>query len=160
MLVWIKWLYIFNTLNVSIMYWKLVLPLVPRSCHLDQIKREKLQPRNGHYICSGRFTQTFAAILISHKTGECLPIMQCKLMIRSTSAHLIDCKRARSIQQKFPEISVQNLMDRFGPTEKVSKKRVRERQTTFSGRTGWIFGWMDRAVWVSVSNKSFQAYIT
>ena len=52
MLVWVKWLCIFNTLNVSMMYWKLVLPLVPRSCHLDQNTREKLQPRNGHYIRS------------------------------------------------------------------------------------------------------------
>ena len=32
--------------------------------------------------------------------------------------------RARSIQPNFPEISVQNSMDRFGPTRKVSKKRV------------------------------------
>ena len=32
--------------------------------------------------------------------------------------------RERSIQPKFPEISVQNSMDRFGPTGKVSKKRV------------------------------------
>ena len=30
-------------------------------------------------------------------------------------------QRARSIQPKFPEISVQNSMDRFGPTGKVSK---------------------------------------
>ena len=30
--------------------------------------------------------------------------------------------RARSIQPKFQEISVQNSMDRFGPTGKVSKK--------------------------------------
>ena len=30
--------------------------------------------------------------------------------------------RARSIQPKFPEISVQYLKDRFGPTGKVSKK--------------------------------------
>ena len=33
-------------------------------------------------------------------------------------------QRARSIQPKFPEISVQNSMDRFGPTGKVSKKPV------------------------------------
>ena len=53
---------------------------------------------------------------------------------------------ARSIQPKFPEISVQNSMDRFGPTGKVSKKRVHLlRWTTFPGRTGWNFGWMDRA---------------
>ena len=52
----------------------------------------------------------------------------------------------RSIQPKFPEISVQNSMDRFGPTGKVSKKRVHLlRWTTFPGRTGWNFGWMDRA---------------
>ena len=48
---------------------------------------------------------------------------------------------ARSIQPKFPEISVQNSMDRFGPTGKVSKKRVHFlRWTTFPGQTGWNFG--------------------
>ena len=53
---------------------------------------------------------------------------------------------ARSIQPKFPEISVQNSMDRFGPTGKVSKKRVHLlRWSSFPGRTGWNFGWMDRA---------------
>ena len=54
--------------------------------------------------------------------------------------------RARSIQPKFPEISVQNSMDRFGQTGKVSIKRVHLlRWTNFPGRTGWNFGWMDRA---------------
>ena len=54
--------------------------------------------------------------------------------------------RARSIQPKFPAISVQNSMDRFGPTGKVSKKRVHLlRWSSFPGRTGWNFGWMDRA---------------
>ena len=49
--------------------------------------------------------------------------------------------RARSIQPKFSEISVQNSMDRFGSTGKVSKKRVHLlRWTTFPGRTGWNFG--------------------
>ena len=49
--------------------------------------------------------------------------------------------RARSIQPKFPEISVQNSMDRFGPTGKVSKKRVHLlRWSSFPGRTGWNFG--------------------
>ena len=53
---------------------------------------------------------------------------------------------ARSIQPNFPEISVQNSMDRFGPTGKVSKKRVHLlRWSSFPGRTGWNFGWMDRA---------------
>ena len=66
---------------------------------------------------------------------------------------LLDCTRkamglgkcrARSIQPKFPEISAQNSMDRFGPTGKVSKTRVHLlRWTTFPGRTGWNFGWMD-----------------
>ena len=50
---------------------------------------------------------------------------------------------ARSIQPKFPEISVQNSMDRFGPTRKISKKLVHLlRWTTFPGRN---FGWIDRA---------------
>ena len=36
----------------------------------------------------------------------------------------------------------------FGPTGKVSKTRVRHmRWTTFPGRTGWNFVWMDRAPW-------------
>ena len=48
---------------------------------------------------------------------------------------------ARSIQPKFPEISVQNSMDRFGPTGKVSKKRVHLlRWSSFPGRIGWNFG--------------------
>ena len=54
--------------------------------------------------------------------------------------------RARSIQPKFPEISVQNSMDQFGPTGKVSKKQVHLlRWSSFPGRTGLNFGWMDRA---------------
>ena len=54
--------------------------------------------------------------------------------------------RARSIQPKFPEISVQNSMDRFGPTGKVSKKLVHLlRWSSFPGGTGLNFGWMDRA---------------
>ena len=53
---------------------------------------------------------------------------------------------ARSIQPKFPEISVQNSMDRFGPTGKVSEKQVHLlRWSSFPGRTGLNFGWMDRA---------------
>ena len=48
---------------------------------------------------------------------------------------------ARSIQPNLPEISVQNSMDRFGPTGKVSKKRVHLlRWSSFPGRTGWNFG--------------------
>ena len=55
-------------------------------------------------------------------------------------------QRARSIQPKFPEISVQNSMDLFCPTGKVSKKRVHLlRWTPFPGWTGWNFCWMDRA---------------
>ena len=53
---------------------------------------------------------------------------------------------ARSIQPKFPEISVQNSMARFGPTGKVSKKQVHLlRWSSFPGRTVLDFGWMDRA---------------
>ena len=53
---------------------------------------------------------------------------------------------ARSIQPKFPEISVQNSVDRFGPTGKVSKKLVHLlRWSSFPGRTVLNFGWMDRA---------------
>ena len=59
---------------------------------------------------------------------------------------ILPLPRARSIQPKFPEISVQNSMDRFGPTGKVSKKRVHLlRWSSFPGRTGLNFGWMDRA---------------
>ena len=53
-------------------------------------------------------------------------------------------KWARSIHPKFPEIPVQNSMDRFGPTGKVSKKLVHLlRWTTFpdrTDRTGRNFG--------------------
>ena len=46
---------------------------------------------------------------------------------------------------KFPEISVHNSMDPFGPTGKVSKKLVHLlRWSSFPGRTGLNFGWMDR----------------
>ena len=62
------------------------------------------------------------------------------------SAETISTHWARSIQPKFPEISVQNSMDRFGPTGKVSTKRVHLLSwSSFPGRTGWNFGWMDRA---------------
>ena len=47
---------------------------------------------------------------------------------------------ARSIQPNFPEISVQNSIDRFGSTGKVSKKRIHLlRWSSFPGRTGWNF---------------------
>ena len=47
---------------------------------------------------------------------------------------------------KFPEISVQKSMDRFGPTGKVSKKEVHLwNWSSFPGRTSLNFGWMDRA---------------
>ena len=54
--------------------------------------------------------------------------------------------KMQSIEPKFPEIWVQNSMDRFHPTRKVSKKVVHLlRWTTFPGRPGQNFGWMDRA---------------
>ena len=49
--------------------------------------------------------------------------------------------RSRSIQPKFSEISVQNSMDRFGLTGKVSIKLVHLlRWSSFPGRTGLNFG--------------------
>ena len=57
--------------------------------------------------------------------------------------------------QTFPEFSVQNSMDRFGPSGKVSKKRVHLlRWSSFPGRTGWNFGWMDRAHGFRASTKA------
>ena len=48
---------------------------------------------------------------------------------------------ARSIQPKFPEISVQNSMDRFGPTGKVSKKPFEVDQFSRSDRLEfWLNG--------------------
>ena len=65
---------------------------------------------------------------------------------RSADLRELGKYRARSIQPNFPEISVQNSMDRFGPTGKVSKKRVHLlRWSSFFGRTGLNFGRMDRA---------------
>ena len=67
---------------------------------------------------------------------------------------------ARSIQPKFPEISVQNSMDRFGPTGKVSKKQVHLlRWTTFHGRTSWDFCWMDRAHYSFSAFQVFDSFI-
>ena len=69
------------------------------------------------------------------------------LIIETLASNVKSHLGRRSIQPKFPEISVQSSMDRFGPTGKVSKKRVHLlRWTTFPGRTGWNFGWMDRAL--------------
>ena len=58
----------------------------------------------------------------------------------------VDSRAREKIRLKFPEISVQNSMDRFGPAGKVSKKLVHLlRWSSFPGRTGLNFGWMDRA---------------
>ena len=55
--------------------------------------------------------------------------------------------RAPSIQPKFQEVSVRNSMDRLSPTGKVSIKLVHPlRWSTFPGRTGLNFGWMDRTL--------------
>ena len=68
---------------------------------------------------------------------------------------------ARSIQQKFPEISVQNSMDRFGPTREVSRKRVHLlRWTYFPGLPGWNFDWMDRALDNIDLNQMSHRYIS
>ena len=53
----------------------------------------------------------------------------------------LSCLGARSIQPKFPEISVQNSMDRFGPTGKVSKKPFEVDQFSRSDRLEfWLNG--------------------
>ena len=67
-------------------------------------------------------------------------------MTVSKSKKRKESRWARSIQPKFPKISVQNSMDRLGPTGKVSKKRVHLlRWSSFLGRIGLNFGLMDRA---------------
>ena len=69
-------------------------------------------------------------------------------------------KMGATIQPQFPVISVQNSMDRCGPTRKVSKKLVHLLTwTTFPGRTGRNFGWKDRARYLRISpriNRSFE----
>ena len=71
---------------------------------------------------------------------KCWPAVELKKVL-SVTKH-----GARSIQPKFPEISVQNSMERLGPTGKVSKKLVHVlRWSSFPGRTGLDFGWIDRA---------------
>ena len=55
---------------------------------------------------------------------------------------------------KISGIFRSKTLDRFGPTGKVSKKRVHLfRWTNFPGRTGWNFGWMDRTpiLWIKPS---------
>ena len=71
-----------------------------------------------------------------HYTIFCLDVPS-TINIKSECASFI---KARSIQPKFPEISAQNSVDRFGPTGKVSKKRVQLERWT--GRTGLNFVWM------------------
>ena len=52
-------------------------------------------------------------------------------------------QRARPIQPKFPEISVQNSMDRFGPTGKDSKKKINLlRWTIFPARSEIVVEWI------------------
>ena len=76
----------------------------------------------------------------------CSAVCEVSVCVASKCACRFTCGyfRARSIRPKFPEISVQNSMDLFGPTGKVSKKLVHLlRWTTFRGRN---FGRMDRAL--------------
>ena len=60
------------------------------------------------------------------------------------------------------EISVQNSLDSFGPTGKVSKKLVHLlRWSTFSGRTGLNLGWMDRTQLLpSVRDQTLKPHVT
>ena len=85
-------------------------------CHLAEYV-EKLYQKACH---------TCSTITFSHLTNRIIDLLRCCWS-----------RWARSIQPKFPEISVQNSMDRFGPTGKVSKKLVHLlRWSSFPGRTG------------------------
>ena len=56
--------------------------------------------------------------------------------------------------------SVQNSMDRFVPTGKVSNKLVHlKRWATFPGRTGWNFWWMARAPWLLCQKLHCVQYV-
>ena len=76
----------------------------------------------------------------------CVFVTRDWVQVLPARARALDVNNNPSIQSNFPEISVQNSMDRFGPTGKVSKKRVHLlRWSSFPRRTGWNFGWIDRA---------------
>ena len=113
-------------------------------------------PENDHPKCEGlrKSNQSWSFT----KTGQGREFLVPNLLHKLRTIRVVPCCHwsspyglwARSIQPKFPEISVQNSVDRFGPTGKVSKKLVHLlRWTTFPGRTGRNFGWMDRALCLS-----------
>ena len=60
--------------------------------------------------------------------------------------HMALARGKLNIRRDQGAIHSTKISGNFGPTGKVSKKRVHLlRWTTFPGRTGWNFGWMDRA---------------
>ena len=100
-----------------------------------------LSPRNIFFIESNCFPlQSLFFQQLSHLMYDVHAKTAPKSLL-DTFAKVNTKHRARSIQPNLPEISVQNSMDRFGPTGKVSKKRVHLlRWSSFPGRTGWNFG--------------------
>ena len=60
--------------------------------------------------------------------------------------HMALARGKLNIRRDQGAIHSTKISGNFGPTGKVSKKRVHLlRWNTFPGRTGWNFGWMDRA---------------
>ena len=80
-------------------------------------------PRNAFFWLPERYPR------LQNKNWNVISRFKVKLIFESKTTNinsrlfvLAGKQRARSIQPKFPEISVQRSMDRFGPTGKVSKK--------------------------------------
>ena len=100
----------------------------------------------------GNAYDTEGKIILKCKSGN---ILRGKKELRCSKFNLLTklffsskiCWDHVSLWRNFRmEISVQNSVDRFGLTGKVSKKLVHLlRWSTFPGRTGLNLGWMDRA---------------
>ena len=124
--------------------------LVPRPVCAIRVTREGLEPSANFPDKLDRWRHI----------RNCLGRLGTRLWFNIPFKGIQDSLRARSIQPKFPEISVQNSMDRFGPTGKVSKKRVHLlRWSTFPGRTGWNFGWMDRALRFRIPGSESEFFV-
>ena len=52
---------------------------------------------------------------------------------------------SRSVQPKFPQISVQNSMDRFGPTGKVFEKTGPPFEVDHFSRSDWSELWLNES---------------
>ena len=107
--------------------------------YLREFSEDKLTYRK-NAICDS-LTKVFYPSLLFSPFGTYMYLFIVDLAWCGMGGSVVSLSWARSIQPKFPEISVQNSMDRFGPTGKVAKKRAHLlRWATFPGRTGWNFG--------------------